>query len=386
MALPAGRERALLPVAACRTSREHPRVGRRRRRRGGDEPWYDELEVEEVAGELVYVAGRTEAGFAFGPPLAEVREEMEREHHGAGWARAKRALREVLEREGIGIRDIDRVTKIGDGLSRDVYGANVTHADGSEQAYAMLVPRRDADAELTERTLGEVRLLSTLRERRLPFRVPAVLGAVREGREAILVRHFVRGVPLDLRAGRQPSVRPWEIVGAIAAAIHAIDGSEVADVTRGHATRREHALDELAVLEGLELEEMRAALAWAREHLPPDEPSVLVHGDLLGQNILLAFEGPHHVIDWEYALRGDPAYDLAIVTRGAKQPFQIAGGLAKLLEAYEAHGGRGVLPEHVRIYELCMTAFAYREALAGRSSQSPEHELARMRGLVRRLT
>jgi len=56
---------------------------------------------------------------------------------------------------------------------------------------------------------------------------------------------------------------------------------------------------------------------------PPDDPSVLLHGDLLGQ-ILLAMDGPHHVINWEYATRGDPAYDLAIVTRGVEQPFQIA--------------------------------------------------------------
>ena len=75
------------------------------------------------------------------------------------------------------------------------------------------------------------------------------------------------------------------------------------------------------------------------EHVPPDEPSVLLHGDLLGQNILLAVDGPHHVIDWEYATRGDPAYDLAIVTRGVKQPFQIAGGLDRLRDAYRAQSG-----------------------------------------------
>jgi thiamine kinase-like enzyme len=28
------------------------------------------------------------------------------------------------------------------------------------------------------------------------------------------------------------------------------------------------------------------------------------------------------VIDWEYAIRGHPAYDLAIVTRGTRRPFQ----------------------------------------------------------------
>lgn len=315
-----------------------------------------------------------------GPSLSE-----RDDSHGAGWARAKRVLREALEREGVGVREIGRIVKIGDGLSREVYGASVEHADGTEQAYAVLLPTRHADAQLTERTLREVRLLSKLRQRSFPFRVPMIVGAVGEGRHTALIRHFVPGVPLDLRAGRQPAVRPWEIVAEIAAAIHAVRGSEVDDVTTGFATRRAHALDQLTVLDGLEPAEMRIALAWAREHLPPDEPAVLVHGDLLGQNILLSFDGPHHVIDWEYALCGDPAYDLAIVTRGAKQPFQIAGGLARLLEAYEAHGGRGVAPEHVRLHELCLVAHAYREALAGRNAQPPAFELDRMRSLVRRL-
>jgi thiamine kinase-like enzyme len=71
----------------------------------------------------------------------------------------------------------------------------------------------------------------------------------------------------------------------------------------------------------------------------------LLHGDLLGQNILLAVDGPHHVIDWEYARRGDPAYDLAIVTRGIKQPFHIDRGLDRLRDAYRAHGGHDILDD-----------------------------------------
>ncbi|MDQ3033423.1 MAG: aminoglycoside phosphotransferase family protein [Myxococcota bacterium] len=362
-------------------------MGPRRRRHDQDEPSFDTLEFEHVGGELIFVVDRTEWGFPYGPTRARIRRGTELEMQSAGWARAKRALRETLEREDIAVSDIGRVTKIRDGLSREVYAASVEHVDGTEQAYAVLLPTRDADAdtELEQRTLREVRLVADLRRRRLPFRVPAILGGVREGRHTVLIRHFVRGVPLDLRAGRQPSVQPWAIVGEIAAAVHAIPGGEVEDITPGFATRREHALDQLAVLDGLAPAEMRAALAWARDHLPPDEPATLVHGDLLGQNILLSLDGPHHVIDWEYALRGDPAYDLAIVTRGAKRPFQIAGGLARLLDAYEAHGGRRVAPEQVRIHEIGPIALAYREAVAGRSGQTPAFELDRMRSLVRRL-
>ncbi len=94
-----------------------------------------------------------------------------------------------------------------------------------------------------------------------------MIGAFPDRDRVALVRRFAHGIELDLRIGRQPSIRP------------------------------------------------------------------LLHGDLLGQNILLAADGPHHVIDWEHVKHGDPAYDLAIVTRGVKQPFQIANGLDRLLEA-----------------------------------------------------
>lgn len=376
-----------MAVAARARLRDHgAAVGRRRRSLSQDEPSFDEFELADVGGETIYVVDRTNAGFPLGPTLADLRRDLELEHPGAGWVRAKRVLRAALERERLGVREIGRVTKIGDGLSREVYGACVTHADYSEQEYAILLPRRDADKQLSERTLREVRFVSALRQLTFPFRVPAIVGAVQEGRQVAVVRHFVPGVPLDLRAGRQPYVRPWQIVGEIAAAIHAVRGSEIDGTVAGFATRRAHALDQLTVLDGLEPAEMRIALAWGREHLPPDDPAVLLHGDLLGQNILLSFDGPHHVIDWEYALRGDPAYDLAIVTRGAKRPFQMAGGLTRLLEAYEAHGGHGVVSQHVRLHELCLVGHAYRESLAGRGTQPPAFELDRMRSLVRRLS
>ena len=82
------------------------------------------------------------------------------------------------------------------------------------------------------------------------------------------------------------------------------------------------------------------AYRWARSHLPPTVPSSFLHGDLLGQNILLGLEEPSGpattstLIDWEFACRGDPAYDLAIVTQGTRRPFQVNRGLERLLEFY----------------------------------------------------
>lgn len=273
--------------------------------------------------------------------------------------------------------------KIGDGLSRDIFAAEVEFVDGGCE-YVVALPRADAEPGLDERTRRELRLIARLRTRSFPFRVPEMIGAFPDEDRLALVRRFVRGIELDLRSGRQP-VQPWAIVGEIAAAIHAVPGTEVADIVPGAATRREHALEAIAALAELAPVEMRDAHAWAMEHLPPSEPSALLHCDLLGQNILLSVDGPHHVIDWEYARTGDSAYDLAIVTRGVRRPFQIERGLERLLDAYRDHGGREITADHVRVYELCLIAGWYREAVSSEGARPPAHELDRMRSLLRRL-
>jgi len=130
---------------------------------------------------------------------------------------------------------------------------------------------------------------------------------------------------------------------------------------------------------------MRDARQWALEHLPAAHPSVLLHGDLLGQNIVLAPGTLPTVIDWEFARCGDPAYEFAIVTRGVKRPFQTSGGLARLLEAYQRHGGSEVKAEHVHIHELALIAGWYRAALNARGHLAAEQERDRMRGFLRRL-
>ena len=90
------------------------------------------------------------------------------------------------------------------------------------------------------------------------------------------------------------------------------------------------------------------------------------------------------MIDWEYAMRGDPAYDLAIVTRGVRRPFQVDGGLHRLLEAYVAAGGPPLTTADVHFHELCLAAGWYREALAGKGAHPPDQERQRLRGILKR--
>jgi hypothetical protein len=49
-------------------------------------------------------------------------------------------------------------------------------------------------------------------------------------------------------------------------------------------------------------------------------------------------------------------------SRAARQPFQIAGGLDRLLDAYRAHSGLGVSTNQVHLHELCLIAGWHRAA------------------------
>ncbi|WP_433936419.1 phosphotransferase family protein [Sorangium cellulosum] len=302
---------------------------------------------------------------------------------GAGWARAKRALEAAFS--GLGRPRIDRVVKVGHGLSNEVYAAHVElvpDPDGRSGAYAACVPARGSVPRTRASWQREGTLLERVAARTRAVRVPTLMAIVPVEGVDVAVRSYLEGVPLDFRAGRQPGVAPWEVVARVAAAVHAVDVGDIPDLG-GHATRRAHALSEIAVFNGLS--ELREVERWALEHLPEDEPSTLIHGDLLGQNILLHREQPCAVIDWEVATRGDPAYDMAIVTRGSARPFQVDHGLTRLLDAYAAQERPRVEAAAVHLYELCLVGRWYREALEGDGGGEPPGQLLwRLESLLRR--
>jgi len=62
------------------------------------------------------------------------------------------------------------------------------------------------------------------------------------------------------------------------------------------------------------------------------------------------------LIDWQCARVGDPAYDLAIVTRGVSRPFGVDRGLDRLLDAYARSGGAPVGRREVRLHEALILA------------------------------
>jgi aminoglycoside phosphotransferase (APT) family kinase protein len=85
-------------------------------------------------------------------------------------------------------------------------------------------------------------------------------------------------------------------------------------------------------------------------------PAVVLHGDLLPQNIVWDFHenGRVGVIDWECARIGDAAYDLAIVTRGARQPQKEMGGRERLLARYNEMAAAPLTLRAVQIHEVLL--------------------------------
>jgi aminoglycoside phosphotransferase (APT) family kinase protein len=361
----------------------------RSQRQHENEPIPEGEEWVECAGRRIWAAGFTAAGFPYGLYEDEFRDASERFSGEAGWARAKRILRTVAQqRAGASAKvEVGYVKKMGNGLSRDIFAAEVEIATSSGREVAeiaVLLPRHGCDPAIDERTRKEARLLVDLATMDLPFRVPRTFGVCADVDHLALVRSFERGVELDLRAGRQTRVRPWETVAAIAAPIHRVAPETIPWLVPRYATRLDHARAAIAELDDLLEPEIVDAREWMHDHLSPESQSKLVHGDLLGQNILLGLSEPDTVIDWEYAQFGDPAYDLAIVTRGVRRPFQIEGGMDRLLEAYARAGGAEIQRKHVRLHELVLAARRYRDALSGQSGHAPIQQLQFLRSLLRR--
>lgn len=163
-----------------------------------DEPAFEDAELEWCGDQLIYVIDRTAAGFAYGPTLAELRRNNEHDAQGAGWARARRVLRELLAREVGEPSDVGWVKRIGAGCSRDLFAAEVAFVDGRCDAYVAALPRRDAEPALDDRTSRELRLIARLGARSFPFRLPEMVGAFPDGERLALVRRFADGIELDL--------------------------------------------------------------------------------------------------------------------------------------------------------------------------------------------
>jgi thiamine kinase-like enzyme len=118
---------------------------------------------------------------------------------------------------------------------------------------------------------------------------------------------------------------------------------------------------------------------WIEEHRPASDRVCLLHSDLLPQNLLCDWQAagpddaPVGVVDWEMAQVGDPAYDLAIVSRGNRKVLGVNEGVKVLVEEYMNSGGSPISLTDVRAHELLLVLYWLEEAWR-------EHQQTRGRG------
>jgi aminoglycoside phosphotransferase (APT) family kinase protein len=308
------------------------------------------------------------------------------------WADAKDVLCEIADRIGVvpNRHAIGRIRHIGDGLSNVVFGGTLRLHDDRETAVVIKLPAPGAEPDRDERLRMEAALLRYLTAQHPAFAVPRPLGEVETGAGLAVVQEWVDGLEVDLRATRFGRGRSWEFVAELAASIHAIDPEPIRSFVPSYRTRLDHVVSFARRIQEIDEPEARDVEAWIREHLPPNTPASLLHGDLLGQNLRRPWDdtGRAGVIDWAEALIGDPAYDLAIVTRGHRKPFGMTNGLARLLEAYNRATGSPLTVADVRVHELILHAGFYKAAArdSGRGSPHAEQQRATWRSLLRRVT
>jgi hypothetical protein len=133
------------PIGLFTNAERHPyhRSEKAAVKRSKPQPSQDEPAAEGddwvvCGGQRIWAAGFTEAGFPYGLTEEEFRQGNERYDSGAGWARAKRILEDVVrERAAPGAKvDVGYVKKIGGTLSRETYAAEVAIATGAKRHVA----------------------------------------------------------------------------------------------------------------------------------------------------------------------------------------------------------------------------------------------------------
>jgi aminoglycoside phosphotransferase (APT) family kinase protein len=306
-------------------------------------------------------------------------------------SQAWRVLGEYLEALGVDPRErIGRLTFVGEGASYRVYHAWCRLPDspnGEETPIIVKTPRKNPPPEVAEEAMREKLLLDHLASLELPLRLPRTLATIPSRNSLAVVQTYVPGLELVMRVTRV-SPEPWRTIAMVASVCHGLDVAPVVDILPGPETRRECAYDYICGIDDLDGAEASAFRHWTRDHLPPDTPARMLHGDLHGRNVLVPVEpgDPLGLVDWAFAEIGCPALELAIVTDGSRRPFARTDGMARLLEAYNGQVDETVHAHEVYLFEAAMALRDYADALefSGLGSVHAENERRHVVNLLKR--
>ena len=306
---------------------------------------------------------------------------------------------------GFGMRaEVDgKISRIDQGIWHDNYwfwikGRDVP-VDRREQAYVLrLLDQREEwrqGPEPRERLLREATTLQVLERISFVHPTPQFVCFVRdyESETVGMIETALTGYSQDRYKDRST----LRLVARVAANVHRLDKEEFNHLPSSNSRKEQvtthlEELDESVLAEFPQAKEVRA---WISAQKPSDDRPCLIHGDLLPQNLLCDLpsadqeEPPAAVVDWEMARIGDPAYELAIVSRGDRKVLGVRNGLKALVEDYLECGGKPLSSRDVRAHELLLVLRWLEEAWREYQQpqprgHGPDHYEAKLRSLFRR--
>jgi thiamine kinase-like enzyme len=261
-----------------------------------------------------------------------------------------------------------KISRIAEGLWHENYrfwirGRNLPAAVAEQAYFLRLLERRhdwQAGREPRDRLVREAETLQALKKTDFPHPTPEFICFVKddESQPIGMIETAVPGSSLD----RFKDHTTLKLISRAAANVHRLAVKQFPHL-QSYADRPQHVqalLDEFDRAFFVEFPLAKAVRKWIEAHLPSDNCSSLLHGDLLPQNLVCDWEtcgredAPEGIVDWEMAQLGDPAYDLAIVSRGNRKVLGVKDGVKVLLDEYLNAGGKPISLTDVRVHELLL--------------------------------
>lgn len=322
---------------------------------------------------------------------------MRSHRSGPDWSYLRWLVESNLQRQPEfkkGLRLGRRLETLGQGMFNRNYLVEVS-GEMLVLRLAKAEPRLRTKREAVTSLRREAKTLQGLERVGFSYPTPKFVCLVEDESEGTvgLIESAVDGASFKLFLNRNDPTWFLEGIANVAAAVHRLAKAEFAHL-KDRVDSRAHVMEQLADLSPDlfdRFEEAAKAREWILSYLPENRPSVILHGDLLPQNLLVeGFENPQiSVIDWQEAMVGDPAYDLAVVTRGARQPLGIAHGLQRLVELYNETADQKLTVEAVAVHELLFNLNWLQDAVKCETQghfggHAPEHYAAQLGAVFRR--